>query len=64
MNRRYAQMVLALVGLLASVLACNVPTSTVQAPPLTTTPDIPSTLPPQETVLINRPEKRSDRHGQ
>jgi len=60
MHRRYAQMVLALVGLLASVLACNMPTSTVQAPPLTTMPDIPSTLPPQETVPLAPTETRPE----
>lgn len=53
MDRRYAMMVLAFIGLVASILACNVPTPTPtvpQAPSPTETPYVPATLPPQETV--------------
>ena len=50
MNRRYALMVLAFIGLVAGILACNAPTPTPQAPS-TVTPYVPGTSPPQETAL-------------
>ncbi len=49
MNRRHAPMVLAFIGLVAGILACNAPTSTPQAPSPTVTPYISPTLSPQET---------------
>jgi len=54
MDRRYSLMYLALIGLVASILACNAPeqvTPVPQAPPPTMTPYVPVTLSPQETVL-------------
>jgi hypothetical protein len=49
-NERHASMLLAFVGLVASVLACNAPTPT-QVPPLVGTPDAASPVPAQETPL-------------
>ena len=50
MNRRYVWMVLAFIGLVAGILACNAPTPTPQALPPTVTPYVPVTSPPQETL--------------
>lgn len=49
-NERHASMLLACVGLVASVLACNAPTPT-QVPSLVGTPDAASPVPAQETPL-------------
>ena len=48
--RKHSLMVLALVGFVASALACNAPTPTPQDVPTTATADGPSTLAPQETA--------------
>ncbi|MDY6877680.1 MAG: hypothetical protein SWK90_15975 [Chloroflexota bacterium] len=53
MDRRYSLMYLALIGLVASILACNAPeqvTPVPQAPSPTMTPYVPVTLSPQETM--------------
>jgi hypothetical protein len=50
MNKRYTLMVLACVGLVAGILACNAPTPTPHPLTPTVTPYIPSTLPAQETL--------------
>jgi hypothetical protein len=51
MNRRYAPvMTLAFVGLVGSILACNAPTPTPEAPTSTLMPDASATSPPQETL--------------
>jgi hypothetical protein len=47
-NRGRVSMVLALVGLVASILACNAPTATPQGPSPNATPGITATAPPQE----------------
>jgi hypothetical protein len=47
-TRWHTPMFLALIGLLASILACNAPAPTPQSPPPSITPD---TVPPQETSL-------------
>ena len=49
-KERHASMLLACVGLVASVLACNAPTPT-QVPSLVGTPDAASPVPAQETPL-------------
>lgn len=49
MNGRHTLMIVAFLGLTASILACNAPTPTPQAPPQAVTPSISPTSPPQET---------------
>ena len=50
MNRRYAWLALTSIGLVASILACNAPTSAPQAPTPTVTPYGLATSRPQETL--------------
>jgi hypothetical protein len=58
-NRRHARMVLAIAGLVASILACNAPTPAPQAPSPTATPATPSAVPtqalPTATPTLPRP---------
>jgi hypothetical protein len=51
MSKRHASMILAIIGLVVSTLACNAPTPAPQAPSPIMTPETPSAAPAQETPL-------------